>query len=202
MKRTAILIAALAGLLLAAQAQAQAPGQGLYVGLGVGTVWSKGGQVYADTINEDASPGGKAYIGYMSDDNWGMEFGLHSLGKYEIEFGGAKIADMKTNALSISGVYTQPLFATGYNVNVRLGLAFTDARYTCASLCGSGTPANLDTRKRGISGTIGLGIGARITQALSMRVDFDHFGDVKHRVDFTEFNESYDVLSANLQLLF
>jgi len=202
MNRTAILIAALAGLLLAAQAQAQAPGQGLYIGLGVGTVWSKGGQIYNDTVNEDASPGGKAYIGYMSNDNWGMEFGLHALGEFEAKFGGAKIADMKTNALSISGVYTQPLFASGYNVNVRLGLAFTDARYTCASLCGSGTPANVDTKKRGTSGTIGIGIGAKITQALSMRVDFDHFGSVKHQVDATEFNESYDVLSANLQLLF
>jgi opacity protein-like surface antigen len=202
MKRTAILIAALAGLLVTAQASAQAPGQGFYVGLGGGTVWSKGGQVYNDTVNEDASPGGKIYLGYMSTEDFGMEIGLHSLGRYDTEFASAKISDMRTAALSISGVYTRPLFDTGYNVNVRLGLAFTEAKYTCASSCGIGSPANVDTNKRGVAGTIGLGIGARLTQAISVRVDFDHFGDVKHRVDLTEFNESYDVLSASVQVLF
>lgn len=202
MRKTAILIAALAGLLLTAQASAQAPGQGFYVGLGGGTVWSKGGQIYNDTVNEDASLGGKVYAGYMATDNWGMELGLHSLGRYETEFANAKISDMRTAALSVSGVYTRPLFDSGFNVNVRLGLAFTEAKYTCASSCGLGIPANVDTRYRGVAGTIGIGIGAKITQALSMRVDFDHFGNVKHQVDLTEFNESYDVLSANLQLLF
>lgn len=202
MKRAAILIAALAGLLLTAQANAQAPGQGFYMGLGGGTVWSKGGQVYNDTVNEDASPGGKVYLGYMSTDSWGMELGLHSLGRYDTEFANAKISDMRTSALSVSGVYTQPLFDSGYNINVRLGLAFTEAKYTCASSCGAGTPANVDSNKRGISGTIGLGIGAKLSQAISVRVDFDHFGDVHHRVDFTEFNESYDVLSASVQVLF
>jgi hypothetical protein len=138
----------------------------------------------------------------MATDNWGMELGLHSLGRYEIESANVKVSDMRTAALSVSGVYTQPLFDSGFNVNVRLGLAFTEAKYTCASSCGLGTPANVNTRYRGVAGTIGLGIGAKITQALSMRVDFDHFGNVKHQVDLTEFNESYDVLSANLQLLF
>lgn len=202
MKRTAILIAALAGLLLAAQANAQAPGQGFYLGLGGGTVWSKGGQVYNDTVNEDAGPGGKVYAGYMSTDSFGMEIGLHSLGRYDIEFANAKISDMRTAALSVSGVYTRPLFDTGYNLNVRLGLAFTEAKYTCASSCGIGVPLNVDTTKRGVSGTIGLGIGALITQNLSMRMDFDHFGDVNHQVDLTQFKESYDVFSVNLQLRF
>jgi opacity protein-like surface antigen len=205
MRKTAILIAALAGLLLTAQASAQAPGQGFYVGLGGGTVWSKGGQIYNDTVNEDASLGGKVFAGYMATDNWGMELALHSLGRYETEFANAKISDMRTTALSVSGVYTRPLFESGFNVNVRLGLVFTEAKYTCVSLCGpTVTPglANVNTRYRGVAGTIGLGIGAKITQALSMRVDFDHFGNVKHQVDLTEFNESYDVLSANLQLLF
>ena len=202
MKKAAILIAALAGLLLTAQASAQAPGQGFYIGAGGGTVWSKGGQIYSDTVNEDASLGGKVFAGYMATDSWGMELALHSLGRYEAEFANAKIADMRTTALSVSGVYTQPLFNSGFNVNVRVGLAFTEAKYTCASSCGLGIPANVDTRYRGVAGTIGLGIGAKITQALSMRVDFDHFGNVKHQVDLTEFNEPYDVLSASLQLLF
>lgn len=205
MKKAAILIAALAGLLLTAQAGAQAPGQGFYIGAGGGTVWSKGGQIYGDTVNEDASLGGKVFAGYMATDNWGVELGLHSLGRYDAEFANAKIADMRTAALSVSGVYTRPIFDSGYNVNVRVGLAFTEAKYTCVSLCGpTATPglANVNSSYRGVAGTIGIGIGAKITQALSMRVDFDHVGNVKHQVDLTEFNESYDVLSANLQLLF
>lgn len=202
MRKAAILIAALAGLLVTAQAQAQAPGQGFYIGAGGGTVWSKGGQIYGNTVNEDTSLGGKVYAGYMATDNWGMELGLHSLGRYDTEFANAKISDMRTAALSVSGVYTRPLFDSGFNVNVRLGLAFTEAKYTCASDCGLGTPANVNSRYRGVAGTIGFGIGAKITQALSMRVDFDHFGNVKHQVDRTEFNEPYDVLSASLQLLF
>jgi opacity protein-like surface antigen len=199
MKKAAILIAALAGLLLAAQAQAQAPGQGFYLGGGIGTVWSDGGSIFSTTVNEDASPGGKIYFGYMQDENWGMEIGIHSLGKYESQLAGVPSDEFKTAAVSISGVYTKPLFDTGYNVNVRLGLAFTQAEYRCLSACTSLLP---DTKKRGVSGTIGLGIGAKLTQALSMRVDFDHFGSVKHAVGTTEYNESYDVLSANLQLLF
>ena len=202
MRKAAILIAALAGLLLTAQAQAQAPGKGFYIGGGAGTVWSKGGQIYSDTVNEDASLGGKVFAGYMSTDSWGMELGLHSLGRYDTEFANTKISDMRTAALSVSGVYTQQLFNSGFNVNVRLGLAFTEAKYTCTSSCGLGTPANVNSSYRGVAGTIGVGIGAKITQALSMRVDFDHFGNVKHQVDLTEFNESYDVLSASLQLLF
>lgn len=202
MRKAGILIAALAGLLLTAPASAQAPGQGFYLGVGGGTVWTKGGQVYANTVNEDAGPGGKVFAGFMSTDSFGVELGLHSLGRYDIEFANAKISDMRTAALSVSGVYTRPLFETGYNVNVRLGLAFTEAKYTCASSCGIGTPANVDTKKRGVSGTIGLGIGAKLSQAFSVRLDFDHFGAVKHQVDFTEFNEAYDVLSASVQVLF
>ena len=156
MKKAAILIAALAGLLLTAQASAQAPGQGFYIGGGGGTVWSKGGQIYSDTVNEDASLGGKVFGGYMATDSWGVELALHSLGRYDTEFANAKVSDMRTTALSVSGVYTQPLFNSGFNVNVRVGLAFTEAKYTCASSCGSGIPANVDTRYRGVAGTIEL----------------------------------------------
>lgn len=205
MKRTAILFAALAGLLLTSQAQAQAPGKGTYLGLGFGSVWTDAGMIYNDTVNEDTSAGGKIYGGYMWNDSWGMEVGLHSLGRYDVEFGGAKISDVKTKALSVSAAYTRPLFDWGYNVNVRFGLAFTDAKYTCASLCGTGTTPgllNVSSRKRGTSGTIGLGVSARLSEDFSMRIDFDHFGSVHHQVDLTEYRDSYDVLSVSLQVLF
>lgn len=197
MKKIAVLFAALAGLFLSAQAQAQAPGKGFYMGLGYGTVWSKGGSFYTGTVNEDTTAGGKLYAGYMSTDNWGLELGLHNLGKYEVFLAGAKTDEFQTTALSVSGVYTQPLFDWGYNVNLRLGLAFTNSEYDCLQLC-----IFNDTKKRGTSGMIGLGVGAPLTQNLSMRVDFDHFGNVKHGVGNNEYNESYDVFSVNLQLRF
>jgi hypothetical protein len=205
MKRTAILFAALAGLLLTAPAQAQAPGKGYYMGLGVGTVWTDAGGIYNDTVNEDISAGGKIYGGYMWSDSWGMEVGLHSLGRYDVEFGGAKISDLKTTALSVTGVHTQPLFDWGYNINLRLGLAFTDAKYTCVSLCGTGTTPgllNVSSKRRGVSGTFGLGVSAKLSEDFSLRVDFDHFGSVHHQVDLTEYRDAYDVLSASLQLQF
>jgi outer membrane protein with beta-barrel domain len=202
MKKTAVLIAALAGLLLTAQAQAQAPGQGVYLGLSGSTVWTKGGMVYDDTVNEDTKPGGKIYGGYMSTDNWGVELGLHYLGTYDIKFANVKISDMQTAALSAVGVYTQPLFDTGFNVNLRFGLAFTEAKYTCVSSCGVGVPANVSTTVRGVSGTGGLGIGAKLSQAISVRVDFDHFGGIKHQVNLTEYSAGYDILSASVQVHF
>lgn len=197
MKRTAILFAALAGLILSAQAQAQAPGKGFYMGLGYGTVWSNGGSFYTNTVNENTSAGGKLYAGYMSNDNWGMELGLHNLGKYEVLLAGAKTDEFQTTAISVSGVYTQPLFDWGYNFNIRLGLAFTNSEYDCLQLC-----IFNDTKTRGVSGTIGVGVGAKLSDNLSMRVDFDHFGSVKHAVGPNEYNDSYDVLSVSLQALF
>lgn len=199
MKRTAILIAALCGAFLASQAQAQAPGQGFYMGIGYGTVWSDGGSFYTTTVNEDTSAGGKLYAGYMSNDNFGMEVGIHSLGKYEVFLspGGVKSDEFKTTAISVSGVYTKPLFDWGYNVNVRLGLAFTNVEYDCLAAC-----VFSDTKKRGISGTIGLGVGAKLTQSLSVRVDYDHIGNVQHAVGPNEYRDFYDVFSANLQVQF
>lgn len=205
MKRTAILFAALAGLFLAAQAQAQAPKKGYYLGAAYNSVWTDAGGVYNDTVNEDTSPGGKIYGGYMWSDNWGMELGLQSLGKYESFFNGAKISELKTNAVSVSSVYTQPLFDWGYNVNVRFGLAFTEAKYACVSLCGTGTTPgllNVSTKNRGVSGTFGIGVSAKLTESLGMRVDYDHIGNVHHKVDLTEYRDGYDTFGVSLQLLF
>ena len=199
MKRTAILIAALAGLILTAPVRAQAPGQGAYLGIGYGSVWSNGGSFFSNTINEDTVAGGKIYAGYMRDDNWGIELGLHDLGKYDVFLLGAKTDEFKTTAVSVAGVFSTPIGA-GYSFNGRLGLAFTNVEYDCLQLCG-GAFAD-DTKKRGTSGMLGIGLGARLAQALSFRVDFDHFGSVHHAVGNTEYKESYDVLSVNLVLLF
>jgi hypothetical protein len=195
-KRTAILIAALAGALLASHAQAQ---QGGYVGIGYGSVWSNGGSFFSNTINEDTVAGGKIYAGYMTSEYLGLEIGLHNLGKYEVFLLGTKTDEFKTTAVSVAGVLSVPV-GGGYSFNGRLGLAFTNVEYDC--LQGCGVAPLVDTKKRGTSGLLGLGLGAKLGQSAEVRIDFDHFGSVHHAVGNTEYKESYDVLSVNLVLLF
>jgi len=198
-KRTAILIAALAGLFLTVLAHAQAPGQGGYLGIGYGSVWSKGGSLLG-MINEDTVAGGRVFAGYMTDDYWGMELGLHSLGKYEVfEIGtGLKTDEFKTTAVSVAGVLSTPVGA-GFYFNGRIGLAFTNVEYDCLQLCGG---TFVDTKKRGTSGMLGIGMGVRLAPGLSVRIDFDHFGSVHHAIGTTEYKDSYDIFSANLLLQF
>lgn len=198
MKRTAVLIAALTGALLAPHAQAQQSGPGGYIGFGYGSVWSDGGSFFSNTINEDTVAGGKVYVGFMTNANWGMELGLHSLGKFDSFLLGVKSDQFKTTAVSVAGVYTTPLGA-GYAFHGRLGLAFTSAEYDCLQACG-GTV--FDAKKRGTSGMFGLGVGARLWQNLEMRIDFDHFGSVHHQVGNAEYKDSYDVFSVNLVVLY
>ncbi|MEX2241590.1 MAG: outer membrane beta-barrel protein [Burkholderiales bacterium] len=199
MKRTAILIAALAGALLATHVQAQQPGQGGYLGIGYGSVWSDGGSFFANTINEDTVAGAKIYAGYMTSEYLGLEVGLHNLGKYEVFLLGTKTDEFKTTAVSVAGVLSVPV-GGGYYFNGRLGLAFTNVEYDC--LQGCGVAPLVDTKKRGTSGLLGLGLGAKLGQSAEVRIDFDHFGSVHHAVGTTEYKDSYDILSVNLVLLF
>lgn len=199
MKRTAILVAALAGLLLTATAHAQAPGQGAYLGIGYGSVWSKGGTFFDNTVNEDTVAGGKIYAGYMTSQYLGLEVGLHHLGRYDVFLLGTKTDEFRTTAVSVAGVLSVPV-GGGYYFNGRLGLAFTNVEYDCLEFCG--VSPNIDTKKRGTSGLLGLGLGARLGQGAEVRIDFDHFGSVHHAVDNIEYKDSYDILSVNLVLLF
>ena len=200
MKTTAILIAALAGLSLTAPAQAQAPGQGAFLGIGYGAVWSKGGSSIGNSINEDTVAGGRIYAGYMTSEYLGLEVGLHSLGKYEVfEIGtGIKTDEFKTTAVSVAGVLSVPV-GSGYYFNGRLGLAFTNVEYDCLQVCGG---TFVDAKKRGTSGLLGIGFGARLGQNVMVRIDHDHFGGVHHAVGNTEYKDSYDILSVNLQVNF
>lgn len=199
MKRTAIVIAALAGALLASHAQAQQPGRGGYLGIGYGSVWSKGGTI-GNTISEDTVAGGRIFAGYMTSEYLGLEVGLHNLGKYEaLEIGtGVKTDEFKTTAVSVAGVLSVPV-GGGYYFNGRLGLAFTNVEYDCLQDC---VGTFVDAKKRGTSGLLGLGLGARLGQSIEARIDFDHFGSVHHAVGNTEYKDSYDILSVNLVLLF
>lgn len=199
MTRTAILIAALAGALLASHAQAQEPGQS-YFGIGYGAVWTDGASPYGNTLDEDAAGGFKVYGGSMSG-HFGIEVGLYNLGKYDVNFGGAKIAETETAAVAVSGVMATPL-GGGYSFHAKLGLAFTQAEVSCISLCGTGNPVLADTKKRGTSGLLGIGLGARLGQNVLARIDYEHFGSVHHQISTTEYIDGYDMFSVSVQFNF
>lgn len=200
MKKTTILIAALAGALLGGNAQAQQPGQG-YFGIGFGAVFSDGASPYTDTIDDDTVGGFKIYGGRIWDNHFGVELGYYDLGKYDVKFGNAKIAESKASAVALSGVLATPL-GGGYSFHVKAGLAFTDFTIDCVSLCGTGTPPLVNSWKRGVSGLLGLGMGAQLTQDLAMRIDYEHFGAVHHQVSNTGYKSPYDMLSVSVQFSF
>lgn len=199
MKKFGMLCALLAGALVAAQAQAQQPGQ-TYFGLGVGSVWTDGASPYTNTADEDTSAGFKVYGGKMWS-NWGMELGLYGLGKYDVAFAGAKIAESETFAAAISGVYATPLGA-GYSFHAKLGIAFTQHEITCNGPCVVSNPQLADTKKRGLSGLWGIGVGAQFSQNVMTRVDFEHFGSVHQAVGAEEYKDAYDMISVSLQFGF
>ena len=199
MKRTAILIAALAGALLASHAQAQEPGQS-YFGIGYGAVWSKGASPYDNTLDEDTSEGAKIYAGSMRD-RFGIEIGYYNLGKYDVNFGGAKIAETNTSAIAVSAVMATPL-GGGYSLHAKLGLAFTQHEIECPGACVPASPTLANTKKRGTSGLLGLGVGALMGQNVLVRIDFEHIGNVHHATSTFEYKEAYDMLSVNLQFNF
>lgn len=199
MKRSAILIAALAGTLLASQAQAQEPGQS-YFGIGYGAVWTDGASPYGNTFDEDTAGGVKIYGGSMWD-RFGVELGFYSLGKYDVEFAGAKIADTRTAAIAVSGVMATPL-GGGYSFHGKLGLAFTQSEISCNGACVPASPPLANTTKRGTSGLLGLGIGAKLGQNMMMRVDYEHFGNVHHQTGTFAYNDGYDIFSVSVQFNF
>lgn len=199
MKKTAILIAVLAGALLAFQAQAQEPGQS-YFGIGYGAVFTDGASPYDNTIDESTVAGAKIYGGRMWG-NFGLEVGLYALGKYDVKFAGTKISDTTTNAVAVSGVMMTPL-GGGFSFHGKIGLAFTQAEIQCAGACIAASPTLANTTKRGVSGVLGLGLGARLAQDVLARIDYEHFGNVHHQTDTFAYNNGYDIMSVSLQFNF
>ena len=198
MKKTAFVLALLAGVVLAIPAQAQEPGKS-YFGLSYGANWTDGANQTAGTSNDGVAGGVRLYGGSMWS-NWGMEFGYSDLGTYDIDLAGAPYARLKTQAVTLAAVYAAPL-AAGYNLSAKLGIAFTRATNECVQ-CGVGSPLNVDTRKSGLSGVYGLGLEAKLASDIAMRVEVEHMGSVHHDIGGFEYNAAYDSLSVGIQFLF
>jgi hypothetical protein len=203
MKRSGLLCALLAGALLAGQAQAQDAGQG-YIGIGYGVNYSDGASPNSNTIDEGRSGGIRVFGGKMYS-NIGMEFGYYDLGKYDVNLLGVKVDEMKTQAITVMGVYAVPI-GTSYTFQGKAGVAFTQAQYACIAQCGTGTTQLLDTRKRDVGGVIGFGVTAKFAQNVLLRADYEHIGSVKHAratpTTTTEWEDAYDVFSISLVLAF
>jgi Outer membrane protein beta-barrel domain len=199
MKKIGMLFALLAGALLATQSQAQAPGQS-YFGIGIASAWSDGASPYDDTKDEDTAGAGKIYYGHMWS-NWGMELGGYYLGKYDVEFGGSKIAESEATAIVVSGVYAADIGA-GFTFHGKVGIAFTQFKIDCLQQCGNGTPPLADTKKTGLSGMWALGIGAKFSQNWLARMEWEHIGAFHSAVSDYEYKEPYDLFTVSLQFHF
>lgn len=205
MKKIGTIIALLAGVLLGGQAFAQAPGQS-YFGASFGSVWTDGGSPYSiNVVNEDTSAGFKAFAGSMLWNNFGLEVGYYNLGTYETEFTGSgrPFMEAETSAFTVNGVYTTPL-GPGYAFHAKAGLAFTLYEASCrdAAVCAVSNPVTVNTKNRGVSGMLGIGIVANLAREVAVRVDFEHIGSVHEAVGNTEFKDGYDFLSVGIQFTF
>ena len=199
MKKIGMLFALLAGALLAAHAQAQAPGQ-YYFGVGVGAMWSNGASPYTNTSDDKRATGGKIYAGKMAG-SWGLELSGYHLGDYDVKFNNVTIAESKPRAIFVSAVYVTDL-GGGYTFHAKGGIGFTRHTYTCVSSCGTGTPANVDTETDNLSGMWALGFGSRLTQNIEARMDWEHVGSFHHAVSTTTYKESVDMFTVSLQFGF
>ena len=205
MKKIGTTIALLAGVLLGSQALAQAPGQS-YFGASFGSVWTEGGSPYTvNVVNEDTVAGFKAFAGSMLWNEFGLELGYYNLGTYETVFTGTNrpFMEAETSAFTINGVYTTPL-GPGYAFHAKAGLAFTLYEASCrdAAICATSNPVMVNTKNRGVSGMLGIGISANLAKDLAVRVDFEHIGSVHQAVGNTDFKDGYDFLSVGLQFTF
>jgi hypothetical protein len=200
MKRISMVVALLAGALLAIPALAQEPGQG-YFAFGYGSARTDGASPYTNTQDDSSSGGLRLYAGKMIWKNFGLEVGYFDFGKFDVNFGGSIIAETKTAAATLAGVFVSPLGA-GFSIRGRAGAVFSQARFNCVSQCGTGTPVNANTKQTDVSGMLGIGIGAKLAQDITLRLDYDHFGNIKHSVSGTGYNDSYDTVSLALQFNF
>lgn len=205
MKKIGTIIAVLAGALLGSPAYAQAPGQS-YFGASYGSVWTDGGSPYTiNVLNEDTSAGFKAFAGSMLWNNLGLELGYYNLGKYETVFTGSgqPFMEAETSAITVNGVYVTPL-GPGYSFHAKVGLAFTQYEASCrdAAVCAVSDPVMVNTRQRGVSGMLGIGISANLAKDVAVRIDFEHIGSVKEAVGTTDFKDGYDFFSVGIQFNF
>lgn len=199
MTKTRFLAAALAAFWLSAPALAQEPGQS-YFGIGYGSNRTQGASPYTNTSDDSSAGGLRIYGGHMYG-RFGLELGYFDLGEFDVNFTGTKIAEMKTDAITVAGVLVSPIGA-GLSIHGKIGMALTRASFTCLQLCGTGSPVLADTDKTDVSGLLGLGLGTQLSQNMMVLLDWMHIGSVKHAISGEAYNDSYDTINLSLRFLF
>jgi len=201
MKKIRILLVMLTSAFLATPALAQSAGG--YVGAGFLSASTNNASDFATAFNgptgsgDKSATGLKVYGGYMWG-RYGVEAGYYGLGTYEVKLGGTKTDEFKTTALTVSGVGSWPL-GTAFNLNGKLGLAFTSVDYTCVVGCGG---LFVNTSKSGVSTLLGIGLGWQATKDFSLRADLELFTGVKHGVSTVEAKYGYTAFSVSGQYNF
>jgi OOP family OmpA-OmpF porin len=197
-----ILLVVLSGMFLATPALAQQ--RGGYVGAGIVSASTDNASDFATTVNGPAGSGDKTatglkvYGGYMFSPYVGVEAGYYDLGTYDVKFGATKTDEFKTTAFAVSAVGSWPL-GTAFNLNGKLGLAFTSVDYTCVVACGG---PFVNTSKSDVSPLLGIGVGWKATRNFSLRADLEYFSDVNHAVSNVESKFSYTAFSVSGQYNF
>ena len=178
MKQTALLLALLAGALLAAQANAQ----GAYAGAGVLQASTNNAEDFAAFVigpggSADGSANGfKVYAGYQWPARFGIEAGYYDLGTYDVTSFGVKTDEFATTAFAISGTYAMPI-GTSVDISFKLGIAFTNADYTCVSACSF---PFISSCRSSTAGLFGAGVGWRLARHFGLRADFEYFTGIEH----------------------
>lgn len=202
MRKILPLLAAIAAACLIAPAQAQSTGA--YIGVGVMSVSTDNARDFAAAVNgpggsaDDSANGLKIYGGYLWPSRFGVEAGYYDLGKYDVRAFGAETDEFEVSAFSISGVYALPMGAN-FDLNLKLGLAFTKVDYTCMAGCGF---PFVSTSKSGTSGLLGAGVGWNVVPNFSLRADFEYFSAVPHAAGGQEAEYGYSAFSLSGQVRF
>jgi hypothetical protein len=198
-KKTALLLSALAAASVAGQAQAQT--RGGYFGIGALSASTDNARdfalAYGGTAADKTASGMKIYGGYLWN-RFGIEGGYYDLGSYEVITGTQKSDDFKVSAFTVSGVFAMPL-GNNFTFGGKLGLAFTSAKYRCYLLSCTGTP---DTSESDIAAIFGAGIGWRPAPNFTLRADLESIGDVSHAAGLVTAQYPYTILSVSAQFNF
>ncbi|MDH3318833.1 MAG: outer membrane beta-barrel protein [Betaproteobacteria bacterium] len=212
-KHTPILAAAaLAALLASGQAAAQ--NSGWYMGGGPGSAkaaftrgdfTSLGSGTYS-VDDSDVAP--RVFGGYRIAPNWGVEFGVASLGRYKHRFtSGSNYAvyHYDASAATVAMAANLPV-AGGVSMNGRLGVAFTAAQLRLASNNGLATPRTCitvffdDCTSTSTNLYWGLGAQFDIDPRWGIRLDYDNYGEVGD--EFETGRAKIETWSANVLFRF
>jgi OmpA-OmpF porin, OOP family len=212
--RTPVLAAAaLAALIAGGPAAAQ--NSGWYLGGGLGNAkadFTRGdfASLAAGTYSaDDTDAAARIFGGYRIAPNWGVEFGLASLGRYKHRYVGASGTAVYTydaSAATVAMAANLPL-AAGVSMNGRAGAAFTAARMQGPSITGSISTSSTcfsvffdDCTSTSTNFFWGLGVQFDINPRWGMRLDYDNYGEVGEQLETGR--AKIDAWSANVLFRF